>query len=286
MDMKSKFAMLALLVAGFQMTACTDTKEVKLDVMSFNIRLDTPIDSLNSWQYRKDNAAKMITYYAPDILGMQEVKLNQRDDLMERLPQYSALGVGRDDGKEKGEFCSLFYKTERFNLLKYGNFSLSENPDSIGVKSWDSAYPRMVTWAVLQDKTTGKKVAAFNTHFDHRGKVAQSKSAELILTKIAEIAQGLPVVLTGDFNVIPTSEPVQHMIAGGLKNACAEATITYGPAWSFHDYGRVPLEKRRLIDYVFTNGSVSVDKYRVISEQPDGGFLSDHAPVLASVTLR
>lgn len=284
--MKNKVLIFLLSVAGLCMMACTSTTEAEFDVMSFNIRLDTPYDSLNSWCYRKDNVAKMITYYAPDILGMQEVKLNQRNDLIERLPQYTALGVGRDDGEEKGEFCSLFFKADRFKLLKSGSFGLSEYPDSIGLKGWDSACPRLVTWAILKDKTSGKKLAAFNTHFDHRGKVAQSKSAELIVAKIAALAPGLPIVVTGDFNVTPDSEPVKKIVAGGLRNCVDEAAVSYGPSWSFHNYGRILLEKRNLIDYVFVAGAVNVNKYRVIAEQPDGGFLSDHAPVLASVVVR
>ena len=154
----------------------------------------------------------MIAYYAPDVVGMQEVVKNQLDDLKNRLPQYTALGVGRADGKEAGEYCSLFYKTDRFELIKNGNFGLSETPDTIGVKGWDAACERIVTWAILKDKTSGKKLAAFNTHFDHVGKVARRESAKLLLAKMHELAEGLPVILTGDFNGTVDSEPILSLI--------------------------------------------------------------------------
>lgn len=275
------WAAFALLVAS-----CGKQPEMKVDVMSFNIRLDHAGDSLNNWKYRKDNAAQMIVYYAPDIVGMQEVVKNQLDDLKDRLPQYTALGVGRADGKEKGEYCSLFFKTSRFDLIKDGNFGLSETPDTIGVKGWDAACERILTWAVLKDKVSGKELAAFNTHFDHVGEVARRESAKLILEKIKEIAGELPVVVTGDFNGTVDSEPIQILTEGGMINTCEVAPVVYGPAWSFHNFGRIPLEQRPLIDFIFVNGAIAVDKYRVIGDKPDNGFLSDHAPVMTGLTIR
>ena len=276
----------SVLVAFVLLVAsCGKQPEAKVEVMSFNIRLDHVADSMSNWKYRKDNAAQMIAYYAPDIVGMQEVVKNQLNDLKERLPQYTALGVGRADGKEKGEYCSLFYKTERFELLKNGDFGLSETPDSIGKKGWDAACERIVTWAVLKDKVSGRKVAAFNTHFDHVGEVARRESAKLILEKIKQIAGELPVIITGDFNGTVDSEPVTILTEGGMRNACSTAKVVYGPTWSFHDFGRIPVEKRRLIDFIFVNASVEVERYRTVGDKPDNGYLSDHAPVLVTLKL-
>ena len=106
-----------------------------LEVMTFNVRLDIPSDSVNNWNYRKGDACRMIAYYSPDLLGMQEVLHNQMEDLKRGLPQYTALGVGRDDGKEAGEYCPIFFRTDRFTLVEYGNFSLSEQPETIGIKA-------------------------------------------------------------------------------------------------------------------------------------------------------
>ena len=267
--MKNVFINSVLVVFALLVASCGRQPEAKVEVMSFNIRLDHVADSMNNWKYRKDHAAQMIAYYAPDIIGMQEVVKNQLDDLKERLPQYTALGVGRADGEEKGEYCSLFYKTDRFELLKSGNFGLSETPDSIGKKGWDAACERIVTWAVLKDKVSGRKVAAFNTHFE----------------KINQMAGDLPVIVTRDFNGTVDSEPVTVLTEGGMKNACVTAKVAYGPTWSFHDFGRIPVEKRRLIDFIFVNASVEVERYRTIDDKPDNGYLSDHAPVMAILKL-
>lgn len=259
--MKNVFINSVLVVFALLVASCGRQPEAKVEVMSFNIRLDHVADSMNNWKYRKDHAAQMIAYYAPDIIGMQEVVKNQLDDLKERLPQYTALGVGRADGEEKGEYCSLFYKTDRFELLKSGNFGLSETPDSIGKKGWDAACERIVTWAVLKDKVSGREIAAFNTHFDHVGKVARRESAVLILEKIKQMAGDLPVIVTRDFNGTVDSEPVTVLTEGGMKNACVTAKVAYGPTWSFHDFGRIPVEKRRLIDFICVKSPLGPFQY-------------------------
>lgn len=283
--MKNLFVSGALLAIALLAASCSRQQEIKVEVMSFNIRMDNPADSLNNWKYRKDAAAKVITDYAPDVVGMQEVLKNQLDDLKSRLPQYTALGVGRADGKEAGEFSSLFYKTDRFDLLRSGTFGLSENPDSIGLKGWDAACERIVTWAVLKDKASGKELAAFNTHFDHVGEVARRESSVLLLAKIREIAPGLPVIITGDFNGTPDSEPITILTKGGMKNASSVARTVEGPAWSFHAFGRVPMEERQMIDFILVNEQVSADRFEVVADAPEDGYLSDHAPLVAGLTI-
>ena len=215
---RSLFSYGMIAVLAILVVSCGKQSEAALNVMTFNIRLDVASDSLNSWEYRKDNAAQMVSYYAPDIVGMQEVLKNQLEDLKSSLPEYTQLGVGRADGKEKGEYCPLFYKTERFDLVDYGNFGMSETPDSIGVKGWDAACERITTWAILKDKASGKQIAAFNTHFDHMGQVARRESATLILEKMKQIAGKLPVVLTGDFNGELDSDPIRLLTEGGMVN--------------------------------------------------------------------
>lgn len=262
-----------------------EPKEQRLTVMTFNVRLDVPSDSANNWLYRKDNVCKMIAYYQPDLLGMQEVFHNQMEDLKRGLPQYTALGVGRDDGKQGGEYSPIFFNVDRFTLMEYGNFSLSEHPDTIGIKGWDASYNRIATWALLQEKSNGREFVYINTHLDNDGKIARKKGAQLILKKIAEIALGMPAIITGDFNCEAGEEPLLALEKGGMQNASTAAVAVYGSPWSFHDFYRLPLAERILIDYVFASSGTKVDRYRVIQDKPDDGFLSDHCPVLVDLTL-
>lgn len=253
--------------------------------MTFNIRLDVSSDSLNAWPYRKDNVGKLLAYYAPDLLGMQEVLPNQMQDLKQLLPQYTALGVGRDDGKDRGEYSPIFFRTARFDLLESGNFSLSQQPDSFGILGWDAACNRVCSWALLRDKLTGRKVAYFNTHLDHVGVTARREGSRLVLERLKQIAPGLPAIVTGDFNCTPDDEPAHILGEGGMLNAWTSAGVAYGPAWSFHDFGRLPLEKRSMLDYVFFTPQLKATRCRVIQDTPDGGYYSDHCPVMAELTF-
>lgn len=262
-----------------------DSKQ-PLQVMTFNVRLDAPSDSANNWKYRKDNVCRMINYYQPDLLGMQEVRHNQMEDLKQGLQQYTALGVGRDDGKEAGEYCPIFFNTARFTLVKYGNFSLSEQPETIGIKGWDASYNRIATWAILQEKSNGKQFAFFNTHLDNDGATARKEGVQLILNKIKEMAPHIPAIITGDFNCTPGEAPLQMLENEGMDNTSKVASIAYGPSWSFHDFGRLSTEECVLLDYVFATHGTKVARYRVIQDTPEHGFLSDHYPVSVDLTLQ
>ena len=255
-------------------------------VMSFNIRYDNPADSLNGWAYRKDHVTDFINRYSPDLLGTQEVLHNQLVDMKKALPAYTSVGVGRIDGKEAGEYAAIFYKRERFDLLKSGTIGLSEYPDSIGKLGWDAACERIVTWVLLKEKSSGNELAIFNTHFDHHGVIAQNESAKLLLAKMNELAAGLPIVLTGDFNVTLDSEAIQLFNTGGLTNAYTHAQIVEGPAWSFHDFGRRAIENRSLIDFVFVNKSFDIELCSMVDEQPEETFLSDHLPIWTKLKLK
>lgn len=262
--------------------------EVK--VMTFNIRTDTPKDSLNAWPFRKDRVAGAIRFYDADIVGTQEVRPHQLNDLKERLPGYAHVGVGRrNDGNERDELCTLWYKADRFDLLDSGTFWLSETPDKAGSKGWDGAYPRIATWAKLHDRISGKNLLAINTHLDHKGKTARKQGARLLIDKANELAGGLPVVMTGDFNATPAEEPYKVITdttnPHHMTDSRNVAGLVYGPAWTWHNYGRTPLDKRDFIDYLFVTGPLTVSRYGVLAETEGNAYLSDHAPALISIVL-
>ncbi|MFN2440613.1 MAG: endonuclease, partial [Chitinophagaceae bacterium] len=127
-----------------------------LQVMTFNIRLNIAIDSLNAWPYRKDKVASQILFHDVHLLGVQEALHDQMVDLKARLPKFKYVGGARDDGKEKGEYSAIFYDTTRLQALQSQTFWLSVTPEVPGSKSWDAAITRIVTWAKFKDHKTGK----------------------------------------------------------------------------------------------------------------------------------
>jgi endonuclease/exonuclease/phosphatase family metal-dependent hydrolase len=282
-------SLLILIAFLFAMNINGAAQPLQLNLMTFNVRYDNPEDSLNNWKYRKDFAANMIRFYDIDVLGTQEVLNNQLNDLLSALPQYAYAGVGRLDGKKAGEYSAIFYKKDKFDLLDSGNFWLSENPSAAGVKGWDAACERIVTWVILREKKTEKKFAFINTHFDHVGKIARHESAKLLLSKVEEIAKDLPLFVSGDFNSTPQSEVITMLTDKNRTNHLIDsrsiAPFIYGPAWTNHSFGEDPMEKRRIIDYIFVNNKVKVEVEAIIAERLNNLYLSDHNPVLLKASF-
>jgi endonuclease/exonuclease/phosphatase family metal-dependent hydrolase len=258
-----------------------------LTVMSFNIRFDNPDDGINAWPNRKDQVADMTgNRYPSDIIGLQEALKHQIDELQTRLPGYSWVGVGRDDGKERGEYSPIFYRISRLELLETDTFWLSETPEIPGSKSWDAAITRVVTWAKFKDLNSGQEFIILNTHFDHIGEQARLESAKIIRERILQMEK-LPLILTGDFNV-PESSGVYSVLADtpGIQDArYASKTGHQGPTASFSDW-EVLREPETRIDYIFVNDKVRVLSHQIADDQYDGRYPSDHLPVIAEVLIQ
>lgn len=257
---------------------------LQIEWATFNVLCDYPGNNLNDWKYRKDSICQYILAKKMDIIGMQEVLHNQLEDMKAGLPNYAAIGVGREDGKEKGEYTPLFYRSDKYEVLESNTFWLSQYPDSAGFIGWDGACPRIATWAKFKDKSTGKIFMGVNTHFDHIGTEARRESALLIIKKIKEIVGDQPAVITGDFNVNDQSEAYQTITKNDfvLKDAYKMTDQKTGPDYTFHDFGRVAIEQREKIDFIFVTPQISVLNTE-IAQNPETktGYLSDHNPHMA-----
>ena len=277
---------------GLSMTACSSNQksEVLTEVnwATFNIRYDNPEDLQNNWNFRKDSVAEFIKQQDIDVVGMQEVLHNQMEDLKERLTDYTAVGVGRDDGNTEGEYAPLFFKKDRFEVLDSNTFWLSQYPDSVGFVGWDGACCRIATWAKLKDKENGKIFMAVNTHFDHVGEEARREGALLIMKKIQEIVGNRPAVLTGDFNVTDDSDAYRTLTTNAFvfKDAYKESAEKRGTTYTFHDFGQIPDEECEKIDFIFVTPNIKVGS-SFIPKEPDAdrGFLSDHNPQVTSLSF-
>ncbi|MBN8672631.1 MAG: endonuclease/exonuclease/phosphatase family protein [Chitinophagales bacterium] len=279
-----KIIVFLLIIAVSEVSA-----QSKLHVMTFNIRLNVASDSLNAWPYRKDKLASQVLFHKAELLGVQEALHDQMMDLEESLPQFKFVGVGREDGKTKGEYSAIFYDTTRLQALQSNTFWLSLTPELPGSKSWDAAITRIVTWAKFKDRKTKKIFYAFNTHFDHIGKLARKESALLLLQKVKEIAGNTPVVITGDFNAKPTDEPIQVIMDKNnplhvLDSKELSVTPHYGPTGTFNGF-RSKETDGQPIDYIFLKGKWKVLSHATISQTWEGRFASDHFSVLAELVL-
>lgn len=274
---------LIYLLAAVAFTACGSA--TSLSVMTFNMRYDNPEDGQNNWRFRRERIAGVIKAQEVDVLGTQELLSNQFNDLSGLLTGYQGVGVGRLDGAESGEYCAVFFRKDRFTLLDSGTFWLSETPEVVGSLGWDGACERIATWVVLRDRD-GWELFFIDTHLDHVGQVARDEGVSLLMKRIETLSGGRPVILTGDFNSEPGSSVVAHVQKDGvLRDAKAIAAQRSGTDWSFSDFGQIPEAERPLLDYIFVSGDIEAVRYEVLPDIFDGGYVSDHAPVMAVVKI-
>ena len=288
--MKTIFPLLLLTLIMFarlgiaaEQDAVSSSAASSVNVLSFNIRYNNPDDGEHAWPNRKGMVASVVRFHAADLIGMQEVLRSQIDDLTVLLPNYSWYGVGRNDGKNSGEFSPIFYRRDRFQLLDSGEFWLSENPDQIGSKSWDAALPRIATWVKFRDRESKQEFIHLNTHFDHRGEVARTRSAELILDQLKILSGNMPVVVTGDFNVPPESAAYVTMTSMLVDSKLESVSEPHGPEGTFGGFTVKVDDTGDRIDYVFVAEGTKVLRYAALSDQWDGRYPSDHLPVLAEI---
>jgi endonuclease/exonuclease/phosphatase family metal-dependent hydrolase len=252
--------------------------------MTYNIRYDNPNDGENSWDNRKQDLANQLKFYEPDILGIQEGLHHQVLFLDSCLEDYSWFGVGRDDGKTLGEYCSIFYNNADFELLDGNTFWLSETPYEVSV-GWDASMERICTWALFKDKSTRQLFYVFNTHFDHIGKLAQENSALLILDKIEEINKdSLPIVIMGDFNMEPSEKGIQSLSTKMNDSKNSATVVSFGPSATYNGFNFEEIPAKR-IDYIFTSKEIVVKKYAVLTDSKQGRYFSDHFAVLVEINL-
>jgi endonuclease/exonuclease/phosphatase family metal-dependent hydrolase len=256
-----------------------------LIVGTFNLRFDNPKDTGNLWVNRAPVAAALIRFHEFDIVGTQEGLSNQLEDLSKALPEYQRYGHGRDDGKDGGEHSAIFFKKDRFEVLKKGDFWLSETPDKPGL-GWDATCcNRICSWVYLIDKQSKKKFYFFNAHFDHQGKIAREESAKLILKKIKEIAGNEKALFTGDLNGDHNSTWYKRLAASDyLVDTYTLAVKPYIFNASFNSFGKA-LDKDGIIDHVFTTGKVNVKRWGILTDTYRGKFPSDHFPVLTEIVF-
>lgn len=277
------FSILAGLFTALTLTAPAEPAGDPLTVLSYNIRYGTAKDGANRWALRRDVLFDAIRKSDADVIGVQEALAFQLEELRAACPGYRAVGTGRDGGQQ-GEHCSVLYRTARFDLIDHGTFWLSETPDRVSI-SWNSACRRICTWARLEDRISGKKLAFFNTHLDHVSAEARVNGMKLIVSRIPSLAGDLPVVLTGDFNARPDQEPARLPARPPLRlvDAWKQAHPQAPEPSTSNGFRRD--RPARCIDYIWVSPSWQVEE-AVITPPPSAGPIpSDHNPVWARLRM-
>ncbi|MDX8289323.1 endonuclease/exonuclease/phosphatase family protein [Metabacillus indicus] len=291
-----KTAILLILSLAFMLLPSTIIKPISaaptdtaMRLMTYNVRyLNSSDSSPHTWAERLPAIVKLIQKEKPDIIGTQEGVYQQIQNLDASLPEYNWVGIGREGGSS-GEYTAIFYRTDRYELLEYNFFWLSDTPGTVGSKNWGNVISRLVTWAKFSDRRTNQSFYVINTHFDHVSAEAREKSSALILEKIKDFDPALPILLTGDFNAAPSSPPYQLLTREGAfkdswKTAAVRINENLGTLNRFKDpTGEGP---KRRIDWILTKGNVLADSVKIVNDYENGQFPSDHFPVVADLLIK
>lgn len=252
----------------------------ELKIISFNIRYNSwnNIDGENGWPYRKNAVVRMINEERPAAIGLQEALIDQLLYLDSCLPQYRRIGVGRDDGKEGGEFMAIYYDTTRLTAHRVGTSWLSETPMEPS-KGWDAACYRTVTSVLFIDKIGGQSFYYHNTHLDHMGTVARAESAKYLASLTSE-AEGSPVILGGDMNSTIDDTIFRALYNVGLQDA-RTLTDSTSNAITYNAYGKA---EGSVIDHFFVK-DVEVVSFRTLNGDYGVPYISDHYPIEIVIRL-
>ncbi len=268
--------LISFLGLGLPKKASSKADESVMRVMSFNIRCGEVYE-------RMGVVPSVINEYSPDTVGVQECTYAWYKWLKFKLTDYEFVGVGRDTGdlsKNCGEISGILYKKDKFSLIDSGTFWLSETPDEVSF-GWDADCRRVCTWAVLEEKETGKRLAHVNTHLDHVGAEARTKGLKMVTDKAESF--DIPTVVTGDFNFSKGSALYNQMVSTSLTDSAEIAKISM-QGRTFHAYS--DSEEGAPIDFILMNEKITdVRSYAIVREKINNIFTSDHYPIFSDYTF-
>ncbi len=255
--------------------------------MTFNIRYGTANDGENSWEYRKDLVYNVFKNYNCDFVGAQEALIFQIEEIIDQVPIYAWIGRSRSDDPKKGEACPLFYLKDKWELLDSGTLWLSETPEKVASKSWNSSLPRIFTWGKFKSLKNEDILMFYNTHYDHRSEEARKHSSRVILEHMKKNTNGERIILTGDLNALENLPPVQNLVSDPnlvlIDSYRQTNTSRADKDGTFHGW-KADAPVRR-IDYVFNSKDLSVRFAEVVDYNVNGRYPSDHKPVYAEFDL-
>ena len=250
-------------------------------IMTYNIRLDYTAQNSDPWSVRKTKVFEQIKDAKVDVFGIQEGMPNQIVDFKQALGDFEMVGVGRDDGANAGEFSALFFKKDRYELLKGGTFWLSETPD-VPSKGWDAALNRVCSYVRLKD-TSGIVFWVFNTHFDHVGEQARIHAIDLILDKVKELnSESEPFIVQGDLNLNDDHPAIVHLQSKLSDALLVAKKLKSSNNKTFNGFDLSSAPKRR-IDYIFVSEGVQVKTFETRMESFGLSYPSDHFPLIAKI---
>lgn len=250
--------------------------------MSFNIRFDNPHDGPHAWPHRRQFLAQIINDFETDILGTQEGRQPQLEDLATLLPNLKMVNQHREWIEER-MYPTLFYNPRKLKLITSNDIWLSETPNVAGSFSFESAFPRLCTWAHLKTVEDVEFICA-NVHLDHVKESTRLAQAKVLTSELSKISGELPIVLMGDFNSAPNTL-VRNQLLRDLRDLSDPWEIIGREEMaSYHNFGPIPADASR-IDWFLLSKSIEAQSIELGLENQDGLWPSDHYPLKLKIAL-
>jgi endonuclease/exonuclease/phosphatase family metal-dependent hydrolase len=251
-------------------------------IMTLNIRFDNPSDGEDRWELRRQDLCNLLIDHKLDFIGIQEALPNQVDFIDRQLKDYDFIGFGRDGKGTASESVPIFFRKGAFELIESEVFWLSETPEAPS-KGWDAALNRITTYGRFLNKMSKDTIHVFNTHFDHKGKIARQRSSELLLEKLAEMKlKNKKVIVMGDLNSEPDQLPIRTLEKELKDSFNHTQRAPKGPVGTFNAFDTRQIPRRR-IDYIFCRNLEIINYEAMDVKRANGRWISDHLPILVEL---
>jgi endonuclease/exonuclease/phosphatase family metal-dependent hydrolase len=131
----------------------------------------------------------------------------------------------------------------------------------------------------------------YNVHLDHKSQESREKGIGLVWNTMMGHRRkwGLPALLMGDLSTIPNNPAVRYLAEAELDDGSvalkdASAALPYGQVGcTYHGFsGETAGEP---VSYVFVTPEIDIMHTEIDRRQIDGGYPSDHYPVIVKVCL-
>lgn len=283
-----KYLLCLASAAAAAVLPCPGAEDGSIKVLTFNLRYINAEDTgARMWTERRDAAAALVRREAADFVGVQEAFRQMLDDVNARVPGYGEIGVGREDGKERGEYAAILFRSDTWSASASGTFWLSSTPEVPGSATWGNKVTRICTWGQFKHRTSGKELFVYNAHFDHQSQECREKGTTLILQRMAARGSSAPVIFMGDLNAAPDNPAIAAILKG--PPAFTDAWLHMNPGVPPADSGTFHFFTGRKdgsrIDYIFASSGIKPVESSILWDHTNGNYPSDHFPVRAVLKL-
>ncbi len=255
-----------------------------LNLITCNIRFSNPADGVHAWEHRRDFLVSTLLKHDPDIICTQEGRYDQLKELESNLENYILLDDHRSWIKER-MYPSIFLKKNVFEVLKSEDLWLSETPDVAGSFSFESAFPRLMTWTKLQPINSTKNLFVVDTHLDHVKSETRLGQVKVLSQEIKRTwKHDSELIIMGDFNDSPESAVRKQLVDSFPDLVDTWKKFNHIEETSHHAF-KGEMQNGARIDWIMIQDKVQIISSVMDKSVNNGIYPTDHFPIICKIRL-